>query len=314
MRLPASTTIGVLLAMWGGLSHGQEDAAFAGPVQNFRDTLAYWTPARMQEAHSTGREDPLRPPTEEVITPGGDEDGSAAVAEPYQDVSSLVGELFFYDPGLERNSHCTASVLKSRTKRLLVTAAHCLLLGQKPLRWNGYPMFVPAYNGKLPVSDPQRAPYGLWPVRQGYVDKKLESDPELIISTAYDIAVAAVFDQLSRPVQDVVGGGLVAEPNGAGVQFSLLNFIGYPAAERYGGASQFWCLSRMQSPSNISLTTLNCASSSGYSGSPVLSVEDSKVGPQRGVVVGVVHSPGAQARLLPGLFEAILHMAESANE
>ncbi|HEY4294815.1 hypothetical protein [Luteibacter sp.] len=243
-------------------------------------------------------------PAEPPITPGGDENGYAPVPSPYQDdpVGRITGELFFHDPNGNKDGHCTASVVRSRSRSLLVTAAHCVVsvTGQSPIVWQEYPLFVPAYDGTRGLSDEQRAPFGLWPVTRVYVPAIAEVNPFYLLRAEYDLAIAGVFDQLGRPIEDVVGEGFVPLITHDAVLFPKMRVVGYPGAGPYSGAEQYGCESTTATGSVGGIRLSNCGLGSGNSGGPVLVADERQ---QR--VAAVVHSPVDQTRLLEYTYPAL---------
>lgn len=292
------------------------DEALAGPWQNKNQTLIYWTAARMKEAEQIDNDPGDRPPTQPPITPGGDLSGHARSPKPYLDnfITRVTGELFFYDPVKSRNSHCTASVINSQSKRLLLTAAHCVMspTPQLPLQWNQHLMFVPAYDGKRPVEDEQRAPYGLWPVSRVYISALLGETPELVIAGPEDLAVAGSFDRLpGERIEQVVGGGLLPYVNAVPESFPLVNVLGYPGNGSYGGATQYWCLSTTGNLTSLSIP--NCRVYGGHSGGPVIVGNNFNPPEGTAVVVAVVHTLAA-TRVKPILFPNLIEMANKDHE
>lgn len=102
--------------------------------------------------------------------------------------------------------HCTASVVRSPHRDLLVTAAHCLD-GDDDL------VFVPGYRDG-------EAPYGTWKVRARYLpagwSKGQDEDS--------DVAFATV----EGDIQDVVGGNGFATGTATGA--TAVTVIGYPSS------------------------------------------------------------------------------------
>lgn len=130
------------------------------------------------------------------------------VPAPADGTAARVGALFA--GGLDGGHFCTASVVRSEGRDVIVTAAHCL----------GSPdttSFAPGYrDGK--------APYGLWKLTgvyeaPGWTDGE---DPD------EDIAFATVAPVDGRQIEDVVGGFPVAARQPAGVTVSV---VGYPSRE-----------------------------------------------------------------------------------
>ena len=125
--------------------------------------LAFWTPERMHEAeHNIAF--PGFPVEGPLLPDLSDEYGYIPSAPPSADnennyldnVITRVTEMLFYvQPGSDKAVHCTASIITSESKSVILTARHCV---SDRSMWSQNLLFVPAYNGtKLPE---HRAPLG----------------------------------------------------------------------------------------------------------------------------------------------------------
>lgn len=117
-----------------------------------------------------------------------------------------VGALFSGD-----GHFCTASVVHSPGRDLVVTAAHCLDDG------GGEPVFEPGYrNG--------RAPYGVWKVVRRYLPggwaKGQDEDS--------DVGFAVLAGKGDREVEDVVGGNRFVAGTATGA--TAVTVTGYPSS------------------------------------------------------------------------------------
>ncbi|WP_377271738.1 trypsin-like serine peptidase [Peterkaempfera sp. SMS 1(5)a] len=101
--------------------------------------------------------------------------------------ASRVGALFHH--GLADGHFCTASVVDSPGRSLLVTAAHCLDDGADGIT------FAPGYRDGS-------APYGVWRISAVYVDRHWANDSD----EDYDVAFAVVAPLDGRRLGDTVGG------------------------------------------------------------------------------------------------------------
>ena len=302
--------------------HRQEVGVVAGPVNDKLTTLRYWSRARMEAAiaqDAPAERVRRHAPRIDVITPGGDESGQARVATPYatDPLSRVAGKLFFHDPVQNRDAFCSASVVASKSQRLIVTAAHCSVLfeqdssGMLRLVWMEHPMFVPAHDGTREATDEQRSPYGLWPLRRAFVAKAIEEDPTNILRAEWDLAVADTYDQLGRPIQAVLGAALLPRTSTAADLFPLVNLVSYPG-EAYGGQSQYWCASTTENSfSGRALELPNCRNYPGSSGGSVV-VNDQELPSFAGTqVVAVVHSSGSYTRLWAYLYPRLADAADA---
>lgn len=123
------------------------------------------------------------------------------VVAPVDAETVRVGALF-----AGRDHFCTASVVDSPGRDLIVTAAHCLDEDAGDL------VFVPAYrNG--------RAPYGRWRVTRRYLPHGWDEDS--------DVAFADVARRHGHGVEDLVGGGNRFTP-GTATGATAVTVTGYP--------------------------------------------------------------------------------------
>lgn len=126
--------------------------------------------------------------------------------------SRVVGALFFDDGA--GSHYCTASVINSPKRNLLLTAAHCLY-DPATGSWHGHIVFVPRYGRG-------HRPYGTWPVWAMVVDKRWtdRADPDV------DFGFAAVQVVDGRRIADVVGANQLLIDQGP---VNRVRVIGYPA-------------------------------------------------------------------------------------
>jgi V8-like Glu-specific endopeptidase len=144
-------------------------------------TGAYWTPQRMAAAT------PLDSSTADSPqdAPPGTPTGTLLNGVP------TFGALFSTVGG---SAHfCTASVVLSATRNLLLTAAHCVY-GHDG--YQGNVAFVPGYHAGV-------APYGTWPVSSMLVANGWQSSADPNLDFAF-LTVAA--NAHGRQIQDVTGG------------------------------------------------------------------------------------------------------------
>ncbi|MFG2821166.1 trypsin-like serine peptidase [Kitasatospora sp. NPDC048365] len=106
---------------------------------------------------------------------------------------------------------CTASVVDSPRGNLLVTAAHCVWAGDRPL--DGV-VFAPGYRDG-------DSPYGSWPVTATFVDGRWSrsADPES------DVAFLAVGEEGGKRIEDLLGGNRLGTGLGFGLEVTV---TGYP--------------------------------------------------------------------------------------
>ncbi|MFF2543495.1 trypsin-like serine peptidase [Kitasatospora sp. NPDC058063] len=155
---------------------------------------------------------------------------------------------------------CTASVVHSPRRNLLVTAAHCVQSRRIGLL-DGL-VFTPGYrNGSTP--------YGTWPVQAITVDPHWAAgdDPE------YDVAFVTVGTVDGRQVEDAVGGNPIGTGQGFGLSVAV---TGYPNESD----EPITCAARTSSQS-ATQERFDCGGyTDGTSGSPWVAAN--------GTVIGVI--------------------------
>jgi hypothetical protein len=174
-----------------------------------------------------------------------------------------IGALFLTSGGALGQHFCSASVVDSPARDLLVTAAHCVSgLG------GGSIVFVPGY-------DEGRIPYGIWRITQVIVDQDWVSsaDPD------DDVAFLVAIGPDGQKIQDVTGG----ERLGIGIPpGQVVSVVGYPE----GSNAPIRCdnLAREFSPTQL---VFDCGGyTNGTSGGPLL--EDVSPSTGLGTVIGVI--------------------------
>ncbi|HUY46951.1 MAG TPA: trypsin-like serine protease [Streptosporangiaceae bacterium] len=175
-----------------------------------------------------------------------------------------VGALFTTSGGSLRQHFCTASVVASRVKDLVITAAHCLS-GKQP----GDVDFVPDYHR-------HHEPYGTWTVTQVFVDAAWASSANPNDDVAFLVVTQS---DNPTPIQDLTGGETLATGWRAA---QLVRVIGYP------GASQrpITCTSRTRAFGAHQME-FDCGGyTNGTSGGPFLANVHKATG--LGTVIGVI--------------------------
>jgi V8-like Glu-specific endopeptidase len=185
-------------------------------------------------------------------------DGQAFAGTP------AVGALFTTSAGQLGQHFCTASVVDSPAGDLVITAAHCLT------GTSGTVAFVPGY-------DRGSVPYGVWTVKEVYVDKAWSSSS----SQDDDFAFLRVSQPGSGvPIEDVTGAERLATGTLPGRE--QVQVIGYPNATGQPVTCQNWLHEPMAGQLEF-----DCDSyTDGTSGGPFLSGVDQATG--QGLVIGVI--------------------------
>ncbi|HEX6470572.1 MAG TPA: hypothetical protein VF069_15850 [Streptosporangiaceae bacterium] len=223
--------------------------------------MAYWTPGRMASAT------PVAGRGADVVPPTGAPDGVPAAQA--GSGSRVVGALFFQ--GGDGDHYCTASVVRSAGRSLLLTAAHCLY-DPRTRRWHGDIVFVPKYSAGA-------RPYGTWPVRLMVADRRWtdDGDPDA------DVGFAVVRPVHGRRLADVVGGNWLLIGQGYENDVTV---IGYPAVASFPADQPIWCVARTFRQAAHQMG-FDCAGFyGGTSGSPWIVGYDDRT--ESGYVIGTV--------------------------
>ena len=187
---------------------------------------------------------------------------SSHISTPFQGTPA-VGALFTTSNGKLGTHFCTASVINSPHKNLLITAAHCVTGIQ------GTIAFVPGYvNGN--------APYGIWYVTQVFTDQAWTSSS----NPDDDVAFVTVSQHnASVPIEDVTG----AEQLGIGQPSNeRARVMGYP-----NGANEPVICSNWTRAFSATQLEFDCGGyTDGTSGAPFLVRVDQATG--QGMVIGVI--------------------------
>lgn len=125
--------------------------------------------------------------------------------------AAFTGALF--TDGLDSENFCTATVVQSPGRNLIVTAGHCLLDGDQS---GGTAVFAPAYANGV-------APYGTWKLEEVFEDDRWAEGTD----DSYDLAFARLApDATGRAVEDVTGAAVLDTSGRSGEEVTV---TGYPA-------------------------------------------------------------------------------------
>jgi V8-like Glu-specific endopeptidase len=234
--------------------------------------VAYWTPERMARAtplRGTARGRPLGGRTGRFGPAMGVPVGRGVPVARSVPGSRVIGALFF-DSG-SGGHYCTASVVRTPKRNMLLTAAHCLY-SQNSHAWHRHIVFVPRYAAG-------HRPYGTWPIWLMVADKRWlqHGDPD------FDFAFAAVQIMGGRRIADVVGANTLEINQGPGIPVVV---SGYPAKENNPADRPVGCAGRAYRQSRTQMRFDCHGFYGGTSGSPWLSDYDGHT--QTGHVVGVI--------------------------
>lgn len=188
--------------------------------------------------------------------------------DPAPGVASMVGALFTMGPNGLEDHFCTASVVHSPGRNLVVTAAHCLHNGAGG-GYLGNVVFVPGYHDGV-------TPYGVWTA------DRITVDPRWIDSSDQDLDVGFLtVSQRGNPraIEDVTGANYFTSDRGFNLAVTL---IGYPSDTD----EPLTCSNNSTRQATYQLR-LDCAGfAPGTSGGPFLIDVDPRT--RRGSVAGVI--------------------------
>ncbi|MFI9721950.1 trypsin-like serine peptidase [Streptomyces sp. NPDC052396] len=233
--------------------------------------IRYWTPRHISSATPLGaRTTPPRPAAApSPMHPNLIHDTS----EHFAGLKS-VGVLFLVDNG-EKRHYCSASVVRSAGRDLILSAGHCVN-GAKAA-------FIPHYDGSKPVD---RQPYGVFPVLAGkwFKDPRYTANSK-VKESDLDFSFARVgSNEDGRKVQDVVGASTLARTPSAK---NSVTVIGYPSVGHNSSDRPVRCFTHTGALPNFYQMRIDCAGMwGGVSGGPWFSQVDFDKG--TGEIIGNV--------------------------
>lgn len=192
-----------------------QPASVAAPGEAER-VASYWTPERMRTAQ------PLdQPRGAEIVAQA----SFAPVPTPTTVPFTVNGRLFVRQG--RKRGFCSATAINSPTRRLVLTAGHCLNSGPRSIRgnsvWSRYVEFVPAYTNGT-------APFGVFVARRNMVyaprDWVRTGNPN------YDLgAILTLPNAEGVNVADAVGGGAaILTDRGRRQEFQTFGYPGKSTA------------------------------------------------------------------------------------
>ncbi|WP_345558836.1 trypsin-like serine peptidase [Nonomuraea rosea] len=201
-------------------------------------------------------------PVPRVLTPDGDRLGYAPVPRPYTGARRLTGVLLGRDPVSRTDVLCGGTVIGSRSRSLVLTAAHCLYHDGRPLKQLA---FLPGY-------DQGRPRLGIWPAVRTFVPSRWRGRPYSTDLLPYDVGLVGVVRR-KRPLEAVTGRGLPPMPTARGTALRGLELLGYPAGKGYPGTQMYRCVGDTvegvaEGPGVM--VTRNCHAAAGGSGGPAV--------------------------------------------
>lgn len=266
----------------------QADTVNPGADWTSHDAAAYWTPRRMAAAVPDADAAPPTGDAPPTGAPAADDAGQPAsssaaarstpAAKPaapqlgptarHFDGIPAVGVLFSVD-GDARAHHCTASVVRSPHRNLILTAGHCDP-GENAA-------FVPQYR-----SGADTQPYGVWAISEtfSYPDRGTTGS-----ASDLDFAFATVEpDEFGRQIESVTGGNVLSATPG---YRNKVTVIGYPSVRNDRQDRAVRCDTRTTRLAGTRQLRMECGGFyGGTSGSPWLSHFDKRT--RTGQVIGLI--------------------------
>lgn len=251
------------------VSSSAPTSARLGAHASAADVIEYWTPKRMRNAIPMKAPVPSKAEIKDLtVAPNGDSGqvrpAEATATDRLQrkaftgngvqvSATPTVGHVYFHNPVNGNNYRCSGSALNSASKRLVLTAAHCVHGGPSG-RWMQNWVFVPYYNYG-------NRPYGTFPART------LRTFNAWINDRSYDHDAAMVTTWNNED-----GDRLVNTVGGNGMRWNYprefdATIIGYPG-NRAGGEWQWACWGKTDDPWWTGRPRLHCGFGGGSSGSP----------------------------------------------
>ncbi|MFH8343731.1 trypsin-like serine peptidase [Streptomyces sp. NPDC018045] len=259
----AGLALCLLVAPASGATAGVTAAAVDDGAGGWTSEAAarYWTAGRMAAAvpAGTGSGKSAGAPAARATAAAG------RTARHFDGVPS-VGVLFSVDKDA-RAHHCTASVVRSPHRNLILTAGHC-----DP---GARAAFVPQYR-----SGAATQPYGVWAVARGFTDpRRTGTGP----GSDLDFAFATVEpDADGRALESVTGGNILSRTPGYTTDVTV---IGYPTVRNDPADRAIRCDVRTTRLTGQRQLRMECGGfHGGTSGSPWLSRFDERT--KTGFVVG----------------------------
>ncbi|AYN43525.1 hypothetical protein D9753_06925 [Streptomyces dangxiongensis] len=192
----------------------------------------------------------------------------------------LVGTFFGSDGPRGTTWHCTGSVIDTRARNIVLTAAHCAL------NMKGDYIFVPKF---VKGADPGRQPYGIFHIQRIFIDPRYTPDRGSTttkkVSSDLDTAFARVSaNQNGKSLQDAVGGGLTfTRPSGYTHQ--KVTVVGYPSHRHNSAGRAVRCTVPTTQLRGYRQMSMTCGGYyGGVSGSPWIT--DYKEDARAGHVIG----------------------------
>ncbi|WP_244188786.1 trypsin-like serine protease [Streptomyces yokosukanensis] len=277
----AAVTVAAACGAAVGLAAPAPAAPAGSPVppdsstgQEARKAARFWTAQRMAGAR----------PLDAVRTaPDGSRKPLAAAGRPQGTLfqgTRLVGTFFGSDGPGGTTWHCTGSVIDTKARNIVLTAAHCAR------NMKGDYVFVPKF---VKGASPDRQPYGIFHVQRLFTDPRYVPDNGSSTSkkpvSDLDTTFARVSaNQRGQSLQDAVGGGLTFT-RASGYTNRNVSVVGYPSYQHNSAGSAVKCTVPTQQLPGYRQMSMTCGGYyGGVSGSPWIT--DYKDDARGGHVIG----------------------------
>ncbi|WP_372410451.1 serine protease [Streptomyces luteireticuli] len=242
---------------------------------DLRAAEKYWTAERMSAAK----------PADDKGTPARAPRSAKAAGPPKGTPQGTLGDglpmvgTFFYKSA-QGDTSCSASVVKSPGKNLVLTAGHCA----KPRDLSNYPIFVPQFRSD---KDAGHQPFGVFPVQAKFVDPAYTDSRSTGQDSNLDFGFLRVGANGNGKVEDVVGGlRLTATPR----MTNKVTVVGYPN-DNNPGRKAVSCTTGTKHYQGYRQMELDCANLyRGVSGGPWIMNYDARN--RTGDVIGIVGGSG----------------------
>ncbi|MEV5872964.1 trypsin-like serine protease [Streptomyces sp. NPDC052101] len=242
--------------------------------QEARQAARFWTAQRMDDAQ----------PLDDVRTaPGGTGQSAVAAGRPQGTLfpgTRVIGTFFGSDGPGGTTWHCTGSVIDTKVRNVVLTAAHCAL------NMKGDYVFVPKF---AKGASPDRQPYGIFHIQRLFLDPRYVPDKGSTTTkkpwSDLDTAFARVSaNQRGQTLQDAVGGGLTFT-RASGYAHKNVTVVGYPSHNHNSAGRAVKCTVPTQQLAGYRQMSMTCGGYyGGVSGSPWIT--DYKDDGRTGHVIG----------------------------
>ncbi|MFF3764135.1 trypsin-like serine peptidase [Streptomyces sp. NPDC001922] len=264
----------------GGLIAGSTGTASADPAPerpapgaagwSSRTAERFWTPERMASATPLNARTGKAAATAGADGTRGPRSGELRAAGQAQHFGGIpsVGVLFTVTKDMKTH-YCTAGVVHSAQRNLILTAGHCNP-GRKAA-------FVPQYRAGA-----ARQPHGVWAIERGFTDPRRSSRGQ---GSNYDFAFARVApDSRGRSLEQVTGGNTLTR--GPGYR-NRVTVVGYPSRRNDPADRAIRCAVTTGRLTGYRQLRMECGGfHGGTSGSPWLAHYDAAT--RTGQVIGVL--------------------------